>query len=137
MNKTEIRAQITRLEREADYLDSQCMTNDGNTIRECINEIKNQIFKKITTMKQEKRYQIVTYHHSENGFDEKGYFYTLNEAKFQAREYLEDPDWYEGAGIWDFQTSKFVWVKGYFPIRQALTPEAYEPHANYYEQIFS
>lgn len=43
----------------------------------------------------------------------------------------------EGAGIWDFQTNKFVWVKGYFPIRQALTPEAYEPHANYYEQIFS
>lgn len=46
MNKTEIHAQIKRLEREADYLDSQCMTNDGDTIRECINEIKNQIFKK-------------------------------------------------------------------------------------------
>ena len=52
---------------------------------------------------QKKKYQVVTYHPTENGFDEKSEHNTLAEAKAECKEYLykDNPGykWYEEAYI--------------------------------------
>ncbi len=81
------------------------------------------------------RYQVVAYHHFENGFDEKLEYPTLAEAEKIAQRYLdgsmEDNGFqYEGAAVYDLQEKKWLRVFGDFPhekaqeqVRQALQAE--------------
>ena len=71
----------------------------------------------------ERRYQVVVYHHLENGMDEKLEYATPEEAEQAARGYLEgtmEPDGfaYEGAAVYDLLEKKWFRVIGDFP-----TPE--------------
>ena len=71
----------------------------------------------------EHRYQVVVYHHLENGMDEKLEYATPEEAEQAARGYLEgtmEPDGfaYEGAAVYDLLEKKWLRVIGDFP-----TPE--------------
>ena len=71
----------------------------------------------------QRRYQVVVYHHLENGMDEKLEYATPEEAEQAARGYLEgtmEPDGfaYEGAAVYDLLEKKWLRVIGDFP-----TPE--------------
>ena len=68
----------------------------------------------------EHRYQVVVYHHLENGMDEKLEYATSEEAERAARGYLEgtmEPDGfaYEGAAVYDLLEKKWLRVIGDFP----------------------
>ena len=71
----------------------------------------------------ERRYQVVVYHHLENGMDEKLEYATPEEAEQAARGYLEgtmeaDGFAYEGAAVYDLLEKKWLRVIGDF-----TTPE--------------
>lgn len=68
----------------------------------------------------ERRYQVVVYHHLENGMDEKTEYATLEEAEQAARGYLDgtmeaDGFAYEGAAVYDLLEKKWLRVIGDFP----------------------
>ncbi len=70
------------------------------------------------------RYQVVVYHHFENGFDEKLDYPTLAEAEKTARRHLDgsmedDGFQYEGAAVYDLQEKKWLRVFGHFPHERA------------------
>ena len=59
------------------------------------------------------RYQVVAYHHFENGFDEKRDYQTLEEAEKAAQGYVDgtmesDGFAYDGAAIYDQQARKYL-----------------------------
>ena len=63
--------------------------------------------------KAERRYQVVVYHHLENGMDEKLEYATPEEAEQVAQGYLEgtmEPDGfaYEGAAVYDLLEKKWL-----------------------------
>ena len=66
------------------------------------------------------RYEVVVYHHFENGFDEKLDYQNLQDAENAARRYmdgtLEDDGFsYDGAAIYDLREKQYVRVFGDFP----------------------
>lgn len=68
----------------------------------------------------ERRYQVVVYHHLENGMDEKTEYATLEEAEQAAQGYLDgtmeaDGFAYEGAAVYDLLEKKWLRVIGDFP----------------------
>ena len=68
----------------------------------------------------ERRYQVVVYHHLENGMDEKLEYATPEEAEQAARGYLDgtmeaDGFAYEGAAVYDLLEKKWLRVIGDFP----------------------
>ena len=68
----------------------------------------------------EHRYQVVVYHHLENGMDEKLEYATPEEAEQAARGYLDgtmeaDGFAYEGAAVYDLLEKKWLRVIGDFP----------------------
>lgn len=68
----------------------------------------------------EHRYQVVVYHHLENGMDEKLEYATPEEAEQAARGYLDgtmeaDGFAYEGAAVYDLLEKKWLGVIGDFP----------------------
>ena len=70
------------------------------------------------------RYQVVVYHHFENGFDEKLEYQTIAEAEKIAQGYVDgtlEPDGfrYDGAAVYDIQDKKFVRIVGDFPDARA------------------
>ena len=70
------------------------------------------------------RYQVVVYHHFENGFDEKLEYRTIAEAERIAQGYVDgsqEPDGfrYDGAAVYDIQDKKFVRIVGDFPDSRA------------------
>lgn len=70
------------------------------------------------------RYQVVVYHHFENGFDEKLDYQTFAEAEKAAQRYLDgsmeaDGFQYEGAAVYDLQEKKWLRVFGDFPDEKA------------------
>ena len=71
--------------------------------------------------KTQHQYQVVVYHHLENGMDEKLEYATPEEAEQAARGYLEgtmEPDGfaYEGAAVYDLLEKKWLRVIGDFPM---------------------
>lgn len=79
------------------------------------------------------QYQVVVYHHFENGFDERLEYQTPQEAEKVAQSYVDgtmeeswvdpDPDdgfKYDGAGVYDLQEKRWVHVIGDFPIESSL-----------------
>ena len=74
--------------------------------------------------KNAERYQVVVYHHFENGFDEKLEYRTIAEAERIAQGYVDgsqEPDGfrYDGAAVYDTQDKKFVRIVGDFPDSRA------------------
>ncbi|MCI8285798.1 MAG: helicase SNF2, partial [Firmicutes bacterium] len=89
-------------------------------------DIWDETYPALSADKQETkpRYQVVVYHHFENGFDEKLDYPTLAEAEKAARRHLdgsmeEDGFQYEGAAVYDLQEKKWLRVFGHFPDEKA------------------
>ena len=69
-------------------------------------------------------YQVVAYHHIENGFDDKLDYQTLQEAEAAAQGYVDgtmesDGFAYDGAAIYDRQTRKYLRIYGDYPDERA------------------
>ena len=70
------------------------------------------------------QYQVVVYHHFENGFDEKRDYQTLEEAEKAAQGYVDgtmgsDGFAYDGAAIYDQQARKYLHIYGDYPDERA------------------
>ena len=70
------------------------------------------------------RYEVVVYHHFENGFDERLDYQTLKEAKKVAQGYvdgtMEDDGFrYDGAAVYDLQEKQWLHIVGDFPLEDA------------------
>ena len=70
------------------------------------------------------QYQVVAYHHFENGFDEKRDYQTLKEAEKAAQGYVDgtmesDGFAYDGAAIYDQQARKYLRIYGDYPDERA------------------
>lgn len=73
------------------------------------------------------RYQVVVYHHFENGFDEMPEYQTLQEAEKVAQSYVDgtmpnlygDSFQYDGAAVYDLQKKQWVCIIGNFPLEHA------------------
>ena len=70
------------------------------------------------------QYQVVVYHHFENGFDEKLDYQTLKEAEKAAQGYVDgtmesDGFAYDGAAIYDQQARKYLRIYGDYPDERA------------------
>ena len=76
--------------------------------------------------RMEPPYEVVVYHHFENGFDERLDYQTLAEAERVAQKYVagtmegEDGFAYDGAGIFDLQENRWLRVYGNFPDERAI-----------------
>ena len=91
--------------------------------------------------RMEPPYEVVVYHHFENGVDERLDYQTLAEAEQAAQKYVagtmegEDGFAYDGAGIYDLQENRWLRVYGNFPDERAIeqakqAPAAEEPSAS-------
>ena len=70
------------------------------------------------------RYEVVVYHHFENGFDERGDYHTLREAEEAALKYVDgsmEPDGfaYDGAAVYDLEDKKYLRIYGDYPDEKA------------------
>ena len=76
--------------------------------------------------RMEPPYEVVVYHHFENGVDERLDYQTLAEAEQAAQKYVagtmegEDGFAYDGAGIYDLQENRWLRVYGNFPDERAI-----------------
>ena len=91
--------------------------------------------------RMEPPFEVVVYHHFENGFDERLDYQTLAEAEQAAQKYVagtmegEDGFAYDGAGIYDLQENRWLRVYGNFPDERAMeqakqAPATKEPSAS-------
>ncbi len=67
-----------------------------------------------------KRYQVIVYHRTENGFDERREYPTLEEAERAAQGYVDgtlesDAFTYDGAAVYDLQEKTYLRVFGVYP----------------------
>ena len=80
-------------------------------------------------------YEVVVYHHFENGFDERLDYQTLAEAEQAAQKYVagtmegEDGFAYDGAGIYDLNEHWWLRVYGNFPDERAMEQAKQAPVA--------
>lgn len=70
------------------------------------------------------QYQVVVYHHIENGFDEKLEYATLEEANHVAQGYVDgtmesDGFAYDGAAVYDLQEHRYLSIFGEYPDEEA------------------
>ena len=85
--------------------------------------------------RMEPPYEVVVYHHFENGFDERLDYQTLAEAEQAAQKYVagtmegEDDFAYDGAGIYDLQENRWLRVYGNFPDERAIEQAKQAPAA--------
>ena len=76
--------------------------------------------------RMEPPYEVVVYHHFENGVDERLDYQTLAEAEQAAQKYVagtmegEDGFAYDGAGIYDLQENRWLRIYGNFPDERAI-----------------
>ena len=76
--------------------------------------------------RMEPPFEVVVYHHFENGFDERLDYQTLAEAEQAAQKYVagtmegEDGFAYDGAGVYDLQENRWLRVYGNFPDERAM-----------------
>ena len=84
-------------------------------------------------------FEVVVYHHFENGFDERLDYQTLAEAEQAAQQYVagtmegEDDFAYDGAGIYGLNERRWLRVYGDFPDERAIEQAALaaeEPQAS-------
>lgn len=80
--------------------------------------------------RMEPPYEVVVYHHFENGFDEQLDYQTLAKAEQAGQKYVagtmegEDSFAYDGAGIYDLYERKWLRVYGDFPDERAIEQAA-------------
>ena len=80
--------------------------------------------------RMEPPYEVVVYHHFENGVDERLDYQTLAEAEQAAQKFVagtmegEDGFAYDGAGIYDLQENRWLRVYGNFPDERAIEQTA-------------
>ena len=80
--------------------------------------------------RMEPPFEVVVYHHFENGFDERLDYQTLAEAERAAQQYVagtmegEDGFAYDGAGIYDLNERRWLRVYGDFPDERAIDQAA-------------
>ena len=80
--------------------------------------------------RMEPPFEVVVYHHFENGFDERLDYQTLAEAEQAAQQYVagtmegEDGFAYDGAGIYDLNERRWLRVYGDFPDERAIDQAA-------------
>ena len=80
--------------------------------------------------RMEPPYEVVVYHHFENGVDERLDYQTLAEAEQAAQKYVagtmegEDGFAYDGAGIYDLNERRWLRVYGDFPDERAIEQAA-------------
>ena len=80
-----------------------------------------------------KRYQVIVYHRTENGFDERQEYPTLEEAEQAAQKYVDgtlenDGFAYDGAAVYDLQEKTYLRVFGVYPDETAQSQvEVEEP----------
>ena len=80
--------------------------------------------------RMEPPFEVVVYHHFENGFDERLDYQTLAEAEQAAQQYVagtmegEDGFAYDGAGIYDLNERRWLRVYGDFPDERAIEQAA-------------
>lgn len=75
------------------------------------------------------QYQVVVYHHFENGFDEMPEYQTLQEAEKVAQSYVDgtmpdlygDSFQYDGAAVYDLQGKQWLHIIGNFPLDSATS----------------
>ena len=85
--------------------------------------------------RMEPPYEVVVYHHFENGFDERLDYQTLAEAEQAAQKYVagtmegEDGFAYDGAGVYDLQENRWLRVYGNFPDERAIEQAKQAPAA--------
>ena len=85
--------------------------------------------------RMEPPYEVVVYHHFDNGFDERLDYQTLVEAEQAAQQYVagtmegEDGFAYDGAGIYDLQENRWLRVYGNFPDERAMEQAKQAPAA--------
>ena len=85
--------------------------------------------------RMEPPYEVVVYHHFENGFDERLDYQTLVEAEQAAQQYVagtmegEDGFAYDGAGIYDLNEHWWLCVYGNFPDERAMEQAKQAPVA--------
>ena len=70
------------------------------------------------------QYQVVVYHHFENGFDEKIEYQTLEEAIKVAQGYVNgtmesDGFAYDGAAVYNLQERRYLYIYGHYPDEKA------------------
>ena len=70
------------------------------------------------------QYQVVVYHHFENGFDEKLEYQTLEEAIKIAQGYVNgtmesDGFAYDGAAVYNLQEHRYLYIYGHYPDEKA------------------
>ena len=70
------------------------------------------------------QYQVVVYHHIENGFDEKQEYATLEEANHVAQGYVDGTMEsggfaYDGAAVYDLQEHRYLSIFGEYPDEEA------------------
>ena len=70
------------------------------------------------------QYQVVVYHHFENGFDEKIEYQTLEEAIKVAQGYVNgtmesDGFAYDGAAVYNHQEHRYLYIYGHYPDEKA------------------
>ena len=70
------------------------------------------------------QYQVVVYHHFENGFDEKLEYQTLEEAIKVAQGYVNgtmesDGFAYDGAAVYNHQEHRYLYIYGHYPDEKA------------------
>lgn len=88
-------------------------------MEEPIGEMTNSYKERMTP-----RYLVTSYHHFENGFDDKLDYYTLKEAEKAAQGYVsgtmeEDGFKYDGAAVYDQREHKCVRIYGDYPDAKA------------------
>ena len=80
-----------------------------------------------------KRYQVIVYHQTEGGFDERREYLTLEEAEQAAQKYVDgtlenDGFAYDGAAVYDLQEKTYLRVFGVYPDETAQSQvEVEEP----------
>ena len=70
------------------------------------------------------QYEVVAYHHFENGFDEKQNYQTLEEAEKAAQGYVagtmeSDGFAYDGAAVYDLRENRYLSIFGNYPDEKA------------------
>ena len=93
------------------------------------------------------RYQVIVYHRTENGFDERREYPTLEEAERAAQGYMDgtlEPDGfaYDGAAVYDLQEKTYLRVFGAYPDETAQSqvevkesiPTARDPLVSAYQK---
>ena len=121
---TKVQRRVAQLVRDDRFFTEQELDNfediDTAAVRENLaasSIVDGQVVDKAA---QEARYQVIVYHHFENGFDERLEYSMLAEAEKAAQGYVDgtmesDGFAYDGAAVYDLQEKQYLRIYGDYP----------------------